>query len=85
VQYYSGKNHKDRSLEYQGHQKLRTSVKDKTGRDLSSLHLDKIDKGSVASPISYDSDQLDPEYEAVNYYQMRDTKGCSTFKRHPYA
>ena len=82
-QYNSGKNYKDRCLEYTGSQKLRTSVKDKTGKDFGNLNIDRISKNSVTSPISYNSNQMYVEDNGENYYQ--ESKGRSTFQRNPYA
>ena len=63
---------------------MRTSVKERPGKDLGNIN--KIDKDSLGSPISYQSEQDQPNIyeEAINYYQARETKGRNTFERHPY-
>mmetsp|Transcript_8982 Transcript_8982/g.7985 ORF Transcript_8982/g.7985 Transcript_8982/m.7985 type:complete len:167 (+) Transcript_8982:1550-2050(+) len=76
--YYSGKNYQDRSLEYTGSYKMKTSIKNKPDRDLATLNIDKIDKESVNSPISYQSNMY---VEDNKYYE---SKGRSTFQRNPY-
>ena len=83
--YYSGKANQDNSLEFRGAQKLRTSIKDKAGRDLGNLGIDNIDRSSVGSPVSYQSDQLAGEFQEVRYYQPQDSRGNSTLQRHVYS
>ena len=83
--YLSDKYYKDRSLEFSGNNKLRTSIKERPGKDLAILKGERADKESLGSPISFQTEQDPGIYEeAINYYQQRETKGRSTFERHPY-
>jgi hypothetical protein len=81
VKYYSGKEYRDKSLDYNGtYHKLQTSIKDRTIKDLDKLGIEKTYNDSMGSPISYQTHGF--EQDSVNYYQMKETKGRSTFERH---
>lgn len=84
VKYYSGKEYRrDKSLDYNGNiQRLQTSIKDRTIKDLGTIGIGKISKDSMGSPISYQTNGF--EQDSINYYQLKETKGRSTFERNSY-
>lgn len=88
-QYFSGKNYNNKPLDYNGTHKLKTSIKDKNGRELKNSLLGSE---SVVSPISYHRGGYDA-YENYQNYEgytgqdqegYGDTQGRSTFQRNPY-
>lgn len=80
--YFSGKNYEDRSLEFNGNHKMKTSIKDTPEKELGNLHFDKIEKQSIGSPISYHSNSMNGEdSESKYYHQMKERE---TLQRNPY-
>jgi hypothetical protein len=80
--YYSGKDQPRHALDCRGEHKLRTSIKEITGRDLGDLGLEKIDRSSVGSPMSYQTEEMYDE--GINYYQPKESREEDTFQRNPY-
>ncbi|CAI2359357.1 unnamed protein product [Moneuplotes crassus] len=76
--YYSGQNYNERPLDYNGSYKLKTCTKDRHGRDLDTSPMNK---DSVASPISYQSNNAYVEEPDLRYGE---THGRTTFQRNPY-